>query len=640
MKYIGLILLNILFFSATYSQTIVTIDGEKVDVDEFKRMYEKNTNGRSDYSQENLNEYLDLFINYRLKLREAHEQGIDKDPEVLKEIAKYEDQLVRNDYEEALMSGLVDEAKSRLNEEICMKHILIDIPSRYKNTGDTIYSYNQALEVRKKFLAGQDWDKLVEKNSRDMETKYSGGDLGCFSTLQLSSYELENAAYSMKKGQVSMPIRTKFGYHIIYVTDRRPNQGIVSASQLFIRSNNNVSKEEQVEAQQVINEAYTKLNQGNSFQDVGLWIKGQPNLDTKFEIIQPFTVGTYDAGFENAIIALKEVGDYSRPYQSSLGWHIFKLDSKEALPSADELESKIREKIQGDERYQLARMHFGESLKSTYAFQKNDSVINLFINKVAPGISVQGWQLPTGFDYNQVFFKIDNSIYTAQNFVNMVKNQQNQGIYQTFDNYYNQYETNSLINYHKNHLVQSDPEMRATFKEYRDGIVLFRLMQNELWDGNEIKEQELKQFYEKNKDQFKSENRVTLRAFITKDKRTADKIENYLKRGKGENPIRKLNRKNAALIDFDTDNVSINDAIIQSNDLKRKGAIAQIKDEQGNYIVYYNQGIEEGQPLSFNDAKSQVTSSYNRNKEAIWLEQLKEKYPVSVNNGELQKLYH
>ncbi len=631
-------------FITAQAQTLVTIDSDKYDVEEFKRMYEKsNTEGDELYSKKSVDEYVDLYVNYKLKLKEADELGLNEDPEILREIATYEEQLIRSEFDKNVMNDLLAEAKERLNEEICMRHILIDIPSRYVGTEDTIYSYNKAVSVRKKFIDGANWDELVKKNSSDMDTKYTGGNLGCFTTLQLSSYELENQAYKMKKGQISDPIRTRFGYHIIHIIDRRPNNGMVSATQLFIRANNTLSTEEQAEAKEVIYDAYDQLRDDVKFEDVGRWMKTRlPNYVT-IDKIDEFTVGTYDSDFENEIFELEEVGEYSKPFQSELGWHIFRLDSKENLPDFEELEPAIRDRITEDERFNNAREKFSSQLKSKYKFKKNEQVVNQFQRQVAPGISVPGWQLPSGFDYSDDFFTIEDTHYTANQFVEFVLNQHHIDRYRTFETYYNNFETNMLIDYHKHHLSKSDPEMKSLLQEYHDGIVLFNLMEQEVWDKQEISDSELKSYYNKHKDKYKTEDLVNVDVYTTSNSRIASKIRksmsNKFNLGGLVGGLDKFVKKYPKEIKTSTIQFTQKDAEINGENLWKLNTIARQENEQGEYIFLVSDSIEKGKPLPFEDVKAQVRSDYQSVYEEEWIEKLKEKYKVSINNTVVESLY-
>jgi len=639
-KAIILISTFLLFALSSNAQVLFTIDGEDVEVDEFKRMYEKSQVDDDDkYTKESVKEYVDLYIRYKLKLKEASDLGIDEDPEVLREIAMYEDQLVRNEFDKNVMNDLVEEAKTRLQEEICMRHILIDIPGRYKGTADTIYSYNQAVKVRDQLLNGNNFEELAKKTSRDMETKFIGGDLGCFTTLQLKNYQLENAAYKLRKGQISMPIRTSLGYHIIEVTDRRGSNGLVSATQLFIRSNNTLPAEEQAQARLVINEARTKLNAGEEFSDVAAWLREQEDLESSVDNIPEFMVGSYEAAFENAIFDLRKVDDVSAPIKTSLGWHIFKLNSKRDLPTFEQMESNIRDKIMEDDRYAKARLKFGEEIKRAYDYEKVDSVVNKFARNVAPGISIEGWQTPSGFNYNQPFFKIGDRLYTARQFVTYVKDEHSLEKFRDFETFYNNFETMKLMDYHKHNLVETDPEMKALMKEFRDGIILFNMMEQEFWQSETVDESVLASFYNNNKESYRKPDVVRFKTYSTPSNKAANKVSELLNKGKSDNSIRKLEKKFKTGIAIGSTEMNIEDAVDQfGKKVDEPNSITKSKGE-GQHIVMVTQGVQQGDYKPFESVKQKVQADYQDALEKEWMQELKEKYAVEINESVYQSLH-
>lgn len=622
---------------SAYSQTILTVNGEDVSKDEFVYMFKK-SNPDVDFTKDNVNEYFDLFTNYKLKLAEAKAQGIDQDPEVLREIALYEDKLIQSELDKEMMNELLQQAKTRLQEEICASHLLVDLRSNPEPI-DTALAYKKAMKLRDRILAGEDFGYLVEKNSADIETKFSDGNLGCFTTLQLSSYDLENKIYSLRKGELSMPFRSRDGYHIIKINDRRPTNGMVKATQLFARSNNTQSDEQNELARKAINEAYAQLRNGEDLTDAY-----QTLLDYKDDIavsrdnIDWFTVGTYEADFENGIFSLKEEGDFSKPIKTSLGWHIFKLDERKPLPEFEKIEGAMRDKIMEDERYFKSKIKFADRIKRKYDFEKNQENVDLFVKQVASGISIEGWIIPTIYDLNSEFFTIGKKVYTARQFVNYVKEQHHLENYRTFYYYYNSFESNNLLNYHKQNLVAKDKELSNLMKEYHNGIVLFNLMEKELWN-TEPSENELKEFYDEHRSEYRESNEVVARQYtVDKSKSsTINKLKRLLDRGKGEYAIKRLNRR-ANVVDISERILLENEALIDGVDLTEIGNYATINE--GDKLVFLrSEKINAGQPLDFKDAKSEVLSNVQHLKEMEWIDKMKEKHQFTVNKAVLESLY-
>lgn len=625
---------------SAFSQTLFQVNGEDVSVKEFERMYKK-SNPDGDFSEESIKNYLELYIKYKLKLKEAEAKGYYKKPEVLREIAMYEEKLIQNEFDKEMMNELLAEVKTRMQEELCARHILIYL-RRKPTPEDTLIAYNWSMRVRERLLNGASFEKQAKKESADIDTKFNGGDLGCFTALQLSSYDLENALYNMRKGEISMPIRTKAGYHLIQLDDRRPTKGLVKASQLFVRANKTQKEEQNQEAKILIHQAYAKLNSGEKFNDVSADFLLQENeaLEVSKDAIDWFSVGSYESAFENGIFSLEKVGDYSAPIQTSLGWHIFKLDGQKELPKFEKIESNLRDLIKEDERYFKSKMRYSERLKQKYSFVKNQENINLFIKQVARGIDIKGWQIPTIYDLNSDFFTIDSSrVYTAQQFVNYVKEQHHQDIYHSFEHYYSNFESNSLLQYHKENMVKKSPELNALMKEYHDGIILFNLMEKELWSNKKVNDTDVKTYYKENKKVYKKPDQVKVRVYklpISESKKVK-KLVKYLKANKGEYMIRKLNEPYKT-IDISDEYLTVEDASQIGITPTKIGSYG--RKNGGDYVTFYkNERFQPGGLLDYSKVKSKVILDYQKKKEENWVSTLKKKYKVEINEQILSGLY-
>lgn len=617
-----------------FGQTLFTIEGEEVDTDEFKKMYERSEYG-SDYSKKSVNDFLDVYIAFKLKLKEAKAEGIADDPEVLREIAMYEEQLIQSEFDQEMMNDLLEEVQQRLKEEICAKHILIEI-RRHPTPQDTLDAYNQAVDIRNMALGGSSFKDLAQKYSRDLETKYNAGDLGCFTALQLSSYDLENAVFHMNKGDISMPVRTRYGYHIIKIEDRRPSNGLAQATQIFVRANNSQENEENETARYAIFNAYQSLESGEDFNDVARKLLSEEKLVASKDKIDWFSVGTYEASFENTIFALDEKGDYSKPLKTSLGWHIFQLEGRKPLPEFKEIEQNLRDKIREDERYFKAKMSFSNRIKQKYDFEKNQENIDLFIKEVARGIGIKGWQIPSIYDLNNEFFTIDGDVFTARDFVNYVRDQHSVDRFYDFDFYYDSFESNHLLEHHKSNLIEDDPELYQLLNEYRDGIILFSLMEKELFDVQSPTEADLMNFYEENKDQYRSPDELVMGVYEidSKNRGLEKKLSKAIRRNKGESTIKRL----GSGIKVSEMTMSVEEANIDGKNLSKEGDYASVKE--GDFIKYYLvRDVIKGLPQKYSEVKSKVIIDYQKELEKNWTKNLEKKYSVSINENAVESLY-
>ena len=256
MKKIVLTLISIISFNTLFSQekdpVLLEIGNEKIPLSEFKAIYEKNNNNPS-YAEKDLRDYMDLFIKFKLKVHEARELGLDTLPQLKKELAGYRKQLAQpylNDKE--VTDKLIKEAYERMKYEIRASHILVKVPQDALPK-DTLAAYKKIMAARKRIIKGEPFEKVAKEVSEDEYVKQTGGDLGYFSALYMV-YPFENAAYNTNVGEVSMPVRTQFGYHLVKVTDKRPSRGKIKVAHIMVRTKKDATEEELKRAEEKINE--------------------------------------------------------------------------------------------------------------------------------------------------------------------------------------------------------------------------------------------------------------------------------------------------------------------------------------------------------------------------------------------------
>ncbi len=622
--------LTVLMASSVSAQTLFTVNGDDVSVAEFKRMYEKNSQDKSEmYKKESLNKYLDLYIAYKLKLNEAKELGMYEDPKIRAEIRRYQEDLVRSTFDKAIMNDLLAEAYERSKEMVCVSHIQINVRrSASKATEEA--AYQEAIKVRNLISQGMDFASAAKRHSNDMETKFDGGTIGCFTALQLSLYDLESAAYELQKGQISMPVRTRLGYHILKLDDRKKVSGEVQAAHIFARANEHLADSTNAKARDRIYKAYNELNNGSKWSAVVREFSEDKRTKADNGEIGWFGVGTYDADFENPIFNIRKVGDYTKPVKTSVGYHIFKLLDREALPSFKDMEPDLRQRIMNDERYEAARKNYGESLKNKYGYKRENETITDFIKEVASGISISGWQVPTSFDLSRKMFSLGKTVYTAADLVNYVRQQHAKGRFLSFTRYYNNFESEKMMDYHRKQLLSEDENMQYLMDEYRDGIVLFNLMEKRIWSNEEKIDKDARTYFERHKEDYVLPPTVETKAYSCKDSKTARKVKKMLSKNSGDAAIKALNLKSEGAVSIETVYLERGETNIGSKDLWRLGAIAS-KTVDGRTTWFKSIKLKPGKSRTYDEVESEVKQEYRKNLESNWIDNLKQKFEVKVN---------
>ncbi|WP_231862206.1 peptidylprolyl isomerase [Rufibacter sp. DG15C] len=227
---------------------VLTIGPEAVPVSEFAYVYEKN-NGNSDsaYSQASVQEYLDLYTNFKLKVAEARSRGLDTTQAFKTELGGYKEQLAQPYLtEKSVTDQLVREAYERSKKEINASHILAAVDME-ADPRDTLAAFQKITSLRQQILNGASFEVLAKTSSDDPSARENNGQLGYFTALQMV-YPFENAAYNTPKGQVSEPVRTRFGYHLIKVNDIRTAQGEIKVAHIMVRATQGMPKADSLTA--------------------------------------------------------------------------------------------------------------------------------------------------------------------------------------------------------------------------------------------------------------------------------------------------------------------------------------------------------------------------------------------------------
>ena len=348
---------------------IMTVDGKAVPRSEFEAIYKKN-NKDAAVTKEALDEYLDLFINYKLKVREAEVLGMDTISKFRNELDGYRKQLARPYLiDRELNDALMKEAFSRMQEEIRASHILVQV-AQDAAPEDTLVAWKKINTLRERVMKGEDFASVAQGpgGSDDPSAAKNGGDLGWFSALQMV-YPFESAAYKTQTGEVSAPVRTRFGYHIIKSVDRRPARGQVKVAHIMMRSTDQDTPEKKTAVEQRIQEVYDQVVSGKlSFADAALKYSEDESSNTKGGELAMFGTGKMIEEFEDVAFGLQKVDDMSSPIRSRYGWHIIKLLEKQPLATYDAAKAELKNKISRDSRAEITQKVFIERLRKEYGY--------------------------------------------------------------------------------------------------------------------------------------------------------------------------------------------------------------------------------------------------------------------------------
>lgn len=481
----NVLLAALIAFSVNAQQkdkTLVTIDGQEISVGRFMEVYEKNLSLVSSEEEKELAKNLDLYINYRLKVNQAFRLKLDTLKSYQREIESYKNQLYTPYLkDQKILDSLILEAYNRSKLEVKASHILVRLPQK-PLPKDTLKSYEKIMKARQQILDGEDFEKVAKKVSEDRSAARNGGNLGYFSAFKMVK-DFEDAAFQTQQGSVSMPFRTRFGYHILKVFDVRPSQGEVEVAHILITGDLTKGKKK-------IDSVYNLVKKGANFGDLAKVISNDIQTKKNGGRLPKFGSGRMIPEFEKAAFALDSSNTLSQPFKTRFGWHLIQLVKKYPITSLQASKPALQEKLKKSGRYSISRNLMIKKLRKRYTIKENKAAQSIFNSKKIRTLPKDSLQ--------EMLFSINDRKFLQADFVAYLINRRHKPIVDLYQMYIDQ----EVLNYYKDDLVNTEPEFARTLSEYEEGLLLFELMQRKVWNKS-TDSLGLTQFYELQKAKYK-----------------------------------------------------------------------------------------------------------------------------------------
>jgi len=499
------ILLGSMSVFSQNEKTLVTINNEKITIGDFKRVYEKNLDAIDTEESKSVANNLALYINYKLKVKEAYQLKLDTLPSYKIEIESYKNQLSEPYLQDTtFIADLVKNVYFRTKNEVKAKHILIRISKGFKPK-DTLVSYNKIAAIRNRIINGEDFEKVAVETSEDSSAqdnlktgrKGNKGNLGYFSAFKMVA-SFEDAAYSTKVGAVSLPFRSKFGYHIITVDDFRTARGALETAHILVQDTTKIGETK-------ITEVYAKLLKNEAFEGLVKEYSDDIASKAKGGKLNKFGTGRMVKPFEDAAFSLENEGDFSKPFRTRFGWHIVKIVKQYPIGSFAEMKKELTAKVKRSSRMQMSETAVINKLKVDYVIVENEEAKNILNAKnirVLPKDSLQ-----------KTIITINGKRITQEKFTNYIRNRRNKSLSLLFDMFKN----HEILEYYKENLVHTEPEYAYVLKEYEDGLLLFELMQQKIWNKSSKDTLGLKTYFLENKEKYNSEELKNIKGEVMND---------------------------------------------------------------------------------------------------------------------------
>lgn len=625
-------------FAQQQDPVVMRINNKDITRSEFEYIYNKN-NSNNEIDRKSLDEYVDLFVNFKLKVAAAEDAGIDTTQTFINELGGYRKQLAKP----YLTDSSVDDANAReaydrLKENVEAWHILVKVsPNASKEEQED--AYNKAERARQRIVNGEAFDKVAREVSEDPSAAQNGGYLGYFTSMQMVS-PFEDAAYRLKPGEISEPVRSDFGYHVIKVTNRRPDIGKVLVAHIFKYLPQDASKEKQDQAAVQMDSIYQALLGGADFAGLAKTYSDDKGSAARGGELPWFGFRQTLKEFEDVAFALKK-GELSKPFHSPNGIHIVKLIDRKELEPFEEKKDEILRRLSRQGRGDKGVDALVAQLKETYTFSADKAALAQITELVKTVLPSDSLFEEKAAPLNRTLCTLAGREYNQQDFVRYLKNQKGfwkSDAFATIDQKFDDYTRKIILDYEDTQLDSKYPEFGHLMQEYRDGILLFEISNRSVWDKASKDDEGLDSFFKKNKDNYVWDTpRYKGAVLHCKDKKTAGQVQKLLKKTPQEEWIATVKKT------FNNDSVSV---VKIEKGLYLKGDnkyVDKLVFKTGNfepekdypYTTVYGKLLKKG-PESYTDVRGPVTADYQNYLETAWIKELRGKYKVEINEEVLK----
>ncbi|OFX92997.1 MAG: hypothetical protein A2W97_05310 [Bacteroidetes bacterium GWE2_40_63] len=645
-KFVFSLLLTVCSLSALLAQepsnkVLMTIDGKEVTLDEFERIYTKN-NQQPAYDKASLDEYMQLFINFKLKVMEAEALGMDTLQSFITELKGYRSQLEKPYFtDETADEELINEAYERMKWNIRASHILIKC-GEDALPADTLAAWNEISKIRKSALKGEDFGQLAVSNSQDPSAERNKGDLGYFTAFSMV-YPFESGAYNTPVGGISEIVRSKFGYHIIKVVDKKPDPGQVKVAHLMRAVPQGSGVEKDQAEKEKIDALYDSIVAGANFDRMVRQYSDDRGTSQKGGELPFFGLRQMVPEFEQVAFELKEIGQVSKPIKTAYGWHIIKLLETKPVGTFEEMKPTIKNKMSKDIRAQKGKQRVMARLKQEYQVKTDPNTMELFYQLIDSTIYKGQWDGNKANGLNQVMFTIaDTNKYTQMDFAMSMNmdglRRVNKPLRLIADEEFNRFLEQSLTNFEKTRLEAKYPDFKNLMQEYHDGILLFNLTDKLVWTKAVDDTLGLEKFYQENKNNYMWGNRVDATIYTFNKKEMESKVSKLAAKVAKKNldPSKEVAQLIANAKDT-TLTLTANRAKFSKGDntwvdaTEWKAGTIYKTDNNGSTVLVYFHAMVAPEPKKLNEAKGLITADYQNYLEKNWLASLREKYKIDIH---------
>ncbi len=642
--FIAVLLINNLF---AQNNILLEIDDEKITTKEFLHIYKKNNTGDDAMTLEAMNEYMDLFINFKLKVHEAKKMRLDTSEKFINELRGYISQLAQPYLtDKEVEEKMIKETYNRMLYDVNVSHILIRVDGMALPE-DTVKAYNKIKTVYKKLQEGDDFEEVAKEFSEDESVKFNDGNLGYRTALGMV-YSFETQMYNTPVGEFSKPFRTNFGYHVLKVNDKRPAKGRYNVAHIMMLTPEGSGQTLNKQAEEKIYEIKEKIEAGEDFAELA-----KEHSQDRRSAENGGVIGWVNVGgrmipeFENAIFEINEIGQMSEPLKTNFGWHLIKVIDIEPVKPFEEIRNEIISKISNTERAAKSKKSLLAKLKDEYDVNIYKNNLKAFYKLVTDSIFHGTWTIDDNTELSEVLLSFKDRKYTQKDFYEYInrfnRRQKPLPIKPFVDNNFENFIDKMIIAYEETILEEKYPDFKYLINEYHDGILLFELTDMKVWSKAISDTAGLRKFYNANKNNYMWDYRYETKIFECKDERTSKRLYRALNKDWSMDRIESsLNKKDSSAVVLTMHDVfekGINpevDEIIKDNNIPEEAGFNKVIELKNNRIAQIS--VIKPQNKSIDEARGIITADYQNFLEKEWIKELRNKYNVKLHDEVLKKI--
>jgi len=620
---------------------LFTVNGKDVRVSEFTYIYTKTNGPRANFSRQSLEEYLDLYKRFKLKVQKAREMKLDTIPALKSELEGYRRQLADSYLiDREVTERLVEEAYKHSTEDLNLSHILVTMPGSGQDTSRAYYKINEA---RNMLLKGEPFDSVAIRYSEDKSARVNHGHVGYVTALFPNGlYKLEKAAYAAPDGELVGPVRTSAGYHLFIVHDRRPARGEAECAHIMIRKPKDAPAGMNPKAR--IDSIYQVLKGGANFEELAKKVSEDKNSANNGGYIGFFGINRFEKSFEDAVFALEKNGDFSAPFETSAGWHVVKLVSKRPVGPYNSAKAGLMTKVKNDARFEEARIAMIERIKKDNDFKEFNTTLGNFTDTLTKDFLTYKWKAPQVKPQDIIFSFGSKYKASIGDFMEFLEKSARKRIrlanaatpQEAASTLYGEFVNEQALKFEEQLLETKYPEFKFLMREYEEGILLFEATKMVVWDKAAQDTVGLENFFQTIKGKYTWQERAKLSVYSINslDKDLLDKVQKFAAKNSPEEVLKKFNTEgqDPLIVHGDKTAEKGRNKLVE-NIPWQVGALTEpeVNEREKTLSFIKIEKILPEADKSLDEARGYVIADYQDYLEKQWVEQLKKEYPVKVN---------